>query len=605
MRRSHSSTVLRALALTLAFALLATACSSDDAETTSDADTTSDTDDTTSDTDDTTNEADDTTNEADDTTDEADDTTDEADDTSETTRLVFAVPPPDQGESNNPNRDLQPNDEYQLKPMYENLVGVDPETSAWVGMLAETWELNDAGDQLTFNLRQGVEFHNGMGEMTADDVVFSFMDLIEPAGAVSGVAESVRNAVTEFEIVDDYTVIFHVGEDLSFAFFEGISYGAAGTVIKSKADWETRGSGSTTPTFDEMPLAGTGSYQFLERTSGENVVFEKVPYDHWRKNGEFQEIEYRYVSENSTRLAGMLAGEFALTSLPLELGDEAESQGMSVIKSALPGRRYGMSFLGCYYAEAPEPGELSADVFVSGDRKYPDSPWCNRDVRIAANKSIDRSALNDAFFAGEAAEDSRLWYWVPEQTDSWNPDWETNWQDLYGYDPDGAKASLAAAGFEPGEVEIEIFDAGDITQAIAVMLEDGGFNVSLLSMDKGQFSSLRENRELDNAMEFDDTASENVTGFEPQGYANQDSGRAIEDVAQDTLYEAVIRELDPAAQAVLWKDFGDVIFDNVQHIPMFRTFSEYVADPAIVCGYTFPGANMSAPYSFVEYIDAC
>jgi len=30
-----------------------------------------------------------------------------------------------------------------------------------------------------------------------------------------------------------------------------------------------------------------------------------------------------------------------------------------------------------------------------------------------------------------------------------------------------------------------------------------------------------------------------------------------------------------------------------------------VADPAIVCGYTFPGANMSAPYSFVEYIDAC
>jgi len=518
---------------------------------------------------------------------------------------VFAVPPPEQGESNNPNRDIQPNDEYQLKPMYENLVGVDQNNSQWVPMLAESWGFNDAGDQLTFNLRRGVQFHNGFGEMTAADVVFSFNDLIDPPGALSGVAEKIRNSVESFEIVDDFTLIFHVGPGLNFGFFEGISYGAAGTAIKSMADWEARGGGSTSPSLDEAPLAGTGPYQFLERTPGQNVVFERIPGDHWRKSGEFQEIEYRYVSENSTRLAGLLAGDFGLTTLPLELGDEAESQGMTVIKSSLPGRRYGISMLGCYYIEPPQPGTNSADVFVSGQRKFPDSPWCDRDVRIAANKSIDRSALNDAFFAGEAAEDLRLWYWVPEQTDSWNPDWESDWDDLYGYDPEGAIASLATAGFAPGEVEIQIFDRGDITEAMAVMLEDGGFDVSILSMDGGTFSAQREGREFSNGMEFDDTASENVTGFEPQGYANQDSGRAIEDVAQDTLYEAVLQELDQAAQAVLWKSFGDLIFDTVQHIPLFRTFSEVVGDPEIVCGYAFPGANMSAPFSFVEYIEAC
>ena len=582
MRSKNSKLIRRSLVLILAFVLLATSCGNDDDTDTAPAPTQE----------------------------PAPEPTQEpapepTPDVSETTRLVFAVPPPEQGESNNPNRDIQPNDEYQLKPMYENLVGVDPETSSWVPMLAESWELNEAGDELTFNLRRGVQFHNGMGEMTADDVVFSFNDLIDPPGAVSGVAEAVRNAVAEFEIVDDYTVVFHVSEGLSFAFFEGISYGAAGTAIKSKADWEARGSGSTSPSFDESPLAGTGPYQFVERTPGQNVVFEGVPYDHWRKNGEFQEIEYRYVSENSTRLAGLLAGEFALTVLPLELGDEAESQGMSVIKSALPGRRYGMSMLGCYYIEPPQPGELSADVFVSGERKYPDSPWCIRDVRIAANKSIDRSAINDAFFAGEAAEDLRMWYWVPEQTDSWNPDWDADWQGLYGHDPEGARAALAAAGFEPGEVEIQIYNRGDITEAIAQMLEEGGFDVSILSMDGGQFSALRENRELSNAIEFDDTASENVTGFEPQGYANQDSGRAIENVERDTLYEAVLRELDPDRQAVLWREFGDLVFDAVQHIPLFRTFSEYVANPSVVCGYTFPGANMSAAYSFVEYIEAC
>lgn len=528
--------------------------------------------------------------------------TTEPGDGGDATRLIFAVPPPVQGESNNPNRDIQPNDEFQLKPMYENLVGVDPETAQWVPMLAESWELNEAGDELTFNLRQGVQFHNDFGEMTAEDVVFSLTDLIDPPGAVSGVAEAVRSAVDEFEIADDYTVVFHVSEDLSFSFFEGISYGAAGAVIKSKADWDSRGGGSpASPGLDEAPLAGTGPYQFVERTPGQNVVFEKVPYDHWRQNGDFDEIEYRYISEEATRLSALLAGEVHMTELSAELGDEAESQGLEVIKSTLPGRRYGLALEGCYYAEESNPDLRAADVFTSGDRLYPDSPWCDQDIRIAANKAIDREALNQAFFAGEG-EVAVMWYWLPEQTESWNPDWEQRFPDHIGYDPDGAREILDGIG-EP--VSVQVFAKNDVSEAVAVMLEDVGFDVELVSMDGGQFSAAREAREFDRMIEFDDTASENVTGFEPAGYCNQDSQRAVCMVEWDTMYEEILRELDPAAQAQLWRDFGDVIFDGAPHIPLLRTFSEVVVDPDTVCGYTFPGANMSAPFSFVEYIESC
>ncbi len=520
----------------------------------------------------------------------------------ERTRLVFAVPPPEQGESNNPNRDIQPNDEYQLKPMYENLVGVDPLTAAWTPMLAESWELNDAGDQLTFHLRQGIQFHHGFGEMTAEDVVFSLTDLIDPPGAVSGVAEAVRNAVAEFEIADDYTVIFHVGAGLSFAFFEGISYGAAGAVIKSKADWESRGGGSpASPGLDEAPLAGTGPYQFVERNPGQNVVFERVPYDHWRQNGDFDEIEYRYILEDATRISSLLAGEVHMTSLPAELGDEAEAQGMQVIKSALPGRRYGLALVGCYYLEPPTPGEKSADVFTSGERLYPDSPWCNRDIRIAANKAIDRQALNDAFFGGEA-ETAIMWYWLPEQTDSWNPDWEARFADHIGYDPEGAQAILDGLG---GPVSIQVYAKNDISEAVGTMLADAGFDVELVSMDGGQYSAAREAREFDRMVEFDDTASENVTGFEPAGYCNQDSQRPVCMVEWDTQYEAILTELDPVRQAALWRDFGDVVFEDAPHVPLLRTFSETVVNPDAVCGYSYPGANMSAPFSFVEYIESC
>ena len=589
--RSANPARLRALAVLLCLAMVAAAC------------TASGTDETTTTT--TTTEGTETTETTESTGTTADTGTTAAPESEEVTRLIFGVPPPEQGESNNPNRDVQPNDEYQLKPMYENLIAVDPETAQWVPMLAETWELNDAGDQLTFHLRHGVQFHNDFGEMTAADVVFSLTDLIEPAGAMSGVAEAVRNAVEEFEIVDDYTVIFHVGEGLSYSFFEGLSYGAAGAVIKSQADWDSRGGGSpASPTMDEAPIAGTGPYQFVERTAGQNVVFERVPYEHWRKNGEFQEIEYRYIGENATRLSALLAGEIQMTDLPQELGDEAEAQGMAVIRSTLPGRRYGLALEGCYYIEPPQPGLTAAEVFVSGERKYPDSPWCNRDVRLAANKAIDRDALNDAFFGGEA-EIAHMWYWLPEQTDSWNPDWEANYASHIGYDPEGAVAALEAAGFGPGEVSIQVYAKDDLSEAVGTMLEAVGFTVELVSMDGGQFSATREERGFDRMVEFDDTASENVTGFEPAGYGNQDSGRAIEMVEWDTQYEAVLSELDPVAQAELWRAFGDLIFDQAPHIPLLRTYSETVVNPDVVCGYLYPGANMSAPYSFVEYIEAC
>src|SRR5690606_20878957 len=39
--------------------------------------------------------------------------------------------------------------------------------------LAESWEASPDASVWTFNLRQGVQFHGGYGELTADDVKFS------------------------------------------------------------------------------------------------------------------------------------------------------------------------------------------------------------------------------------------------------------------------------------------------------------------------------------------------------------------------------------------------------------------------------------------------
>lgn len=558
------------------------------------------------------------------TTDTTDGTTDTADGTTDTSsepppdpsgpddigatadRLIYGVPAPEL-EANNPQRDYIPSDEFQLKPLYENLIGIDPETAAWIPMLAESWEVE--GNDLTFHLRQGVQFHNDIGEFTAQDVVLAYEDLIDPPGSLAPSAVAIRSTVEELEVINDYEIVFRLVET-NYAFLEGLSYGAAGMAIKSKADWDSRGGDS--PALEEAPIAGTGPYQFVERTPGQNVVFERVLYEHWRQDAAFEELEYRFIGENSTRLAALLAGEIHLTDIPRELGQQAVDEGMTVIQSALPGRRVGLSFLGCYPIDPINPDLPSAEVFLSDEVKFPDSPFCDIRVRQAVNKAIDRQALNDAFYAGEA-EPLTLWYWLPEQTDSWNPEWEERWQEEYAYDPDGARELLAEAGYGSGGPSIQVLvvqdsggaESADVMEAAATMVADVGFDVEIVALDGGVANETREAREFEATLEFDSTSSENVTGFEAQGYNNHQGGRAIADVEMDTMYEQVLLELDPDSQSALWREFGDVVFDAFQHVPLVRTFSEVVADPDVVCGYTFPGANMSTGYSFVEYIESC
>ena len=63
-----------------------------------------------------------------------------------------------------------------VMPMYEYLLCRDYQTGDVVqgsGQLAETWSHNDDFTQYTFVLRQGIQFHDGWGELTSADVKFS------------------------------------------------------------------------------------------------------------------------------------------------------------------------------------------------------------------------------------------------------------------------------------------------------------------------------------------------------------------------------------------------------------------------------------------------
>src|SRR5438094_5926583 len=70
--------------------------------------------------------------------------------------------------------------------------------------LAESWTLSSDGTVWTFKLKRGVQFHQGFGELTAEDVKFSFERQISRApGTRFGVNLEVIKSI---EVVDPYTV---------------------------------------------------------------------------------------------------------------------------------------------------------------------------------------------------------------------------------------------------------------------------------------------------------------------------------------------------------------------------------------------------------------
>ncbi len=86
--------------------------------------------------------------------------------------------------TSDPNQTTQGGDNWATEQMYEQLVRPDDGTFAttpdqYIPTLATEWATSTDAKTWTFKLRQGVQFHKGYGEMTSDDVVFSFKRAIE------------------------------------------------------------------------------------------------------------------------------------------------------------------------------------------------------------------------------------------------------------------------------------------------------------------------------------------------------------------------------------------------------------------------------------------
>ncbi|WVX50939.1 hypothetical protein ROLI_040400 [Roseobacter fucihabitans] len=139
------------------------------------------------------------------------------------------------------------------------------------------WELSSAEsieqvDELTirFKLKPGLMWTNGYGEVTAEDVEYSFERFNNEALAASNAGDWAP--LKDVEVVDTYTGLIHLNEPFAPIWWSTLPY-AAGSIISKKATEEQGG------TFTTAPKATAGPYKIDRWDQGQRTVL--VAHEGW------------------------------------------------------------------------------------------------------------------------------------------------------------------------------------------------------------------------------------------------------------------------------------------------------------------------------------
>jgi len=511
--------------------------------------------------------------------------------TAKVKRLVVSMAGP--AEEANAATSLGGTTAYQLGPMYEWTATVSPTSGAYEPMLAENWTITD--DSVTYKFREGVQFHNGWGELTAYDFAGSVASALHPDNGNSG---AYKRAVAGVEVLNDREARINL-KTINVTIFRNVSQFTGGWELMSSKHFDEAGG---YPGLDDQPIAGTGPYQFVERSEGSYVRFKRVPYKHWRATPDFEEIELRFIVEESTRLAALLTGEIHVTPLATDLHTVAFKDGKKIINGTIPAKRTLLAFNCCYLNDRTKP-ELG---YV-----YPDVPLMDVKVRRALSKAIDRDALNKALFGNGGRTMYVQGY--NERSDGWNAEWKERYPAEYGFDPAAAKALLAEAGFgasNPYELDVILLSAyrglpegTDMLLAMTRMIEDVGVKIKLHTMDSTTMGKKARAFEFDNHVALKSTSSDLFTNAYIYASQYARSPGAFVLPRLNELHLAARGTMNQAEHTKIFAEIGQLIFDNVQAVPLLWVPNAVIYDPEVVSEWVFPGSMINA-YSHWDGIRA-
>lgn len=158
--------------------------------------------------------------------------------------------------------------------------------------LAESWDVSADGTVYTFNLRQGVKFHDGT-DMTAEDVKFS-LDRAR-AEESTNAQKALFAGIADVSVVDDATVQVTLSAP-NGGFVTNMAWGDAVIVAPESIE-----SAATNP-------VGTGPFKFGRWVQGDRVELVENP-DYWGEKPALKSATFKFISDPTAAFAAVMAGD--------------------------------------------------------------------------------------------------------------------------------------------------------------------------------------------------------------------------------------------------------------------------------------------------------
>ncbi|WP_047983523.1 glutathione ABC transporter substrate-binding protein [Ornithinibacillus californiensis] len=297
--------------------------------------------------------------------------------------------------------------EQVIRMIYNGLLRFN-EDSEIVGDLAEDYQVSDDGLEWTFNLKEGVKFHDG-SDFNAEVVKKSFDRVINKENGLN--RYQLYEMIKEVEVVDEFTVKFINFEP--FGAFPAIMAHTSGGILSPKAIDEY---GKNLGELAESTV-GTGPYKIVEWKKDQEIVLERFD-DYFGEKGVTKTIIYRPIPEDASRVMALETGEVdVIQQIPAnELKRLEDVDGIEIIKKSSNGQR-----------------QFRFDLTTE--------PYDDPLVRQAVSYAIDRQAILDHVVPGLGELSTSALAKVT---------WGYTDLGVIPYDPEKSKELLKQAGYPDG-----------------------------------------------------------------------------------------------------------------------------------------------------------
>jgi len=417
--------------------------------------------------------------------------------------------------------------------VYDGLFGYNLDDMSIVPRLAESHTVSNDGLTYTIKIRRGVKFHGTYGEVTAEDVKFSFDRVKNPATA-SPWAGEFRNV--EIKVEDAYTVKLTLLRP-NANFLHTLAARNQALILSKKALEDKSSDWTTNP-------VGSGPYKFASWRPGNRVVLTAND-AYYRGRPKVDRVELVLIPEETSAEIALLNREidvfFALQSP--EIIERLRTRPKITVDS--------------------KPALISCHLVLNNTVP----PLNDVRVRRAMAHAIDRESLVKSFFRGTKVRTSTpLTPEYKEYTDA---------VPQYPFDPKKARALLTEAGYPNG------FDFNYITVAlspydqfpivVADNLRSVGIRVKLTVMERATYGAARASGNLPSATTCPSNSPNPDTllrglvhseGFPPGVNTARYSGA-------DAILDAARLERDQAKRMKLYHQAQYQIMTDVPTIPLY------------------------------------